>query len=74
MKAEMPTDVLQLFKANDVAFLRVPFKDKCRPLDPVLTTCKDLHSMFDDPNENFEQKEKRETREERHARLAIEKK
>lgn len=49
-------------------------KPRCRPLDPVTTTCKDIHSMFDVPNENLIEKEKGENREEKKARLAEEKK
>lgn len=56
MKSEMPSDVLELFKANEVTFLPAPFKPKCRPLDPVTTTCKDINSMFDVPNENYVEK------------------
>lgn len=37
MKAEMPSDVLELFKANEVGFLKAPVKPKCRNLDPILT-------------------------------------
>jgi hypothetical protein len=50
LRADMPLDVLELFKANEIAFLRAPVKPKCRPLDPVTTTCKDINSMFDIPN------------------------
>lgn len=70
MKGEMPIDVLELFKANDVAFLKAPDKNNCRPLDPVTTTCPDLNSMFDIPNENLMEAEKKETREERRTRIA----
>ena len=70
----MPSDVLELFKANDVAFLRAPIKPKCRPLDPVTTTCKDIHSMFDVPNENLEEKSKGENKEEKKQRVASERK
>jgi len=70
MKAEMPSDVLELFKSNEIAFLKTPIKPKCRPLDPVSTTCKDIHSMFDVPNENLIEKEPRETRVEKHIRVA----
>ena len=58
MKAEMPSDVLELFKANDIAFIKAPEKPKCRALDPISTTCKDINSMFDVPNENLMEKEK----------------
>jgi len=50
MKAEMPSDVLELFKANDIAFVRAAPKPKCRPLDPVTLTCKDVYNMFSIPN------------------------
>lgn len=63
MKAEMPSDVLELFKANEIAFLKAPVKPKCRPLDPVTTTCKNINDMFDVPNENLMEREKGETRE-----------
>ena len=46
----MPSDVLELFKANEVGFLRAPVKPKCRPLDPVLTMKIDLMEMFSIPN------------------------
>lgn len=72
MKAEMPSDVLELFKANEIAFLKAPVKPKCRPLDPVTTTCRDINSMFDVPNENLMEREKGETREEKRARVARE--
>lgn len=72
MKAEMPSDVLELFKANEIAFLKAPVKPKCRPLDPVTSTCQDINSMFDVPNENLMEREKGETREEKRARVARE--
>lgn len=50
MKAEMPSDVLELFKANEVGFLKAPVKPKCRPLDPVLTMKINLMEMFLIPN------------------------
>ncbi len=53
MKAEMPSDVLELFKANEIRFLKAPVKPRCRHLDPVTTTIKDIHSLFDVPNENL---------------------
>jgi hypothetical protein len=62
MKSEMPSDVLELFKANTISFLPAPVKPKCRPLDPVTTTCKDINSMFDVPNENLIERERGETR------------
>lgn len=31
----MPQDVLELFKANEIAFLKPLKKGKCRKLDPV---------------------------------------
>ena len=65
----MPSDVLELFKANDVAFLRAPVKPKCRPLDPVTTTCKDINGMFDVPNQNLIEKERGENREEKKKRV-----
>jgi len=36
-----------------VSFLRRPDKNKCRPLDPVTTTCPNVYDMFDVPNENL---------------------
>jgi hypothetical protein len=63
MKAEMPSDVLELFKANDIAFIRAPVKPKCRALDPVTITCKNIDAMFDIPNENLMEMEKGETKE-----------
>jgi hypothetical protein len=72
MKAEMPSDVLELFKANEIAFLKAPVKPKCRALDPVTSTCKDIHSMFDIPNENLMEKEKGETRDEKRQRITHE--
>lgn len=72
MKAEMPSDVLELFKANDIAFLRAPVKPKCRPLDPVTTTCKDIDAMFDIPNENLMEKEPGENKEQKRKRVAAE--
>jgi hypothetical protein len=72
MKAEMPSDVLELFKANEIAFLKAPVKPKCRKLDPVTVTCTDIPSMFDVPNENLMEKEKRETRDEKRVRIAQE--
>ena len=56
MKAEMPSDVLELFKANDITFVKAPVKPKCRRLDPVTTTCKNISDMFDIPNENLMEK------------------
>lgn len=35
MRSEMPSDVLELFKANEVGFLKAPIKKKCRSLDPI---------------------------------------
>lgn len=46
----MPSDVLELFKANEVGFLKAPVKPKCRPLDPVLNMKIDLMEMFSIPN------------------------
>lgn len=50
MKAEMPSDVLELFKANEVGFLKAPVKPKCRPLDPISTMGINLMEMFQIPN------------------------
>jgi U1 small nuclear ribonucleoprotein len=70
----MPSDVLELFRANDISFLRAPVKPKCRRLDPVTTTCKDINAMFDIPNENLIDIPKGETREEKRLRIAQERK
>ena len=35
LKTEMPQDVLELFKANEIAFVKPIKKSKCRKLDPV---------------------------------------
>ena len=51
---------------------KAPVKAKCRPLDPVTTTCSDINSMFDIPNENLMEKERGETREEKKVRIAEE--
>jgi hypothetical protein len=74
MKSEMPSDVLELFKANEVSFLKAPQKPKCRPLDPVSTTCKDVNAMFEIPNEYLEEKGKGETRAEKKLRVGDERK
>jgi hypothetical protein len=58
MKAEMPSDVLELFKANEVQFLKAPVKPKCRKMDPVTTTIKNIIEMFDVPNEYLIDQEK----------------
>lgn len=52
----MPSDVLELFKANEISFLKTIEKPRCRALDPATTTCKDIHAMFDIPNENLMEK------------------
>jgi len=50
MKAEMPSDVLELFKANEIGFIKAPIKPKCRELDPTLNTGLNLMEMFQIPN------------------------
>jgi hypothetical protein len=50
MKAEMPSDVLELFKANEVGFLKAPVKPVCRSLDPISTMKINLMEMFQIPN------------------------
>ena len=50
MKAEMPSDVLELFKSNEIGFLKAPVKPRCRKLDPVTTTISNIIEMFDVPN------------------------
>ena len=74
MKAEMPSDVLELFKANEIRFIKAPVKPKCRDLDPVTFTCPKLIEMFDVPNFDLIEPEKHETREEKRSRIAREKK
>lgn len=70
----MPSDVLELFRANEVAFVKAPVKPKCRPLDPVTTTCKNINAMFDVPNENLVEKEKKVTKEEKKSKIDQERK
>lgn len=50
MRSEMPSDVLELFKPNEIGFLKAPIKRKCRSLDPVSTLGMDLTEMFAIPN------------------------
>lgn len=59
MKAEMPMDVIELFKANEVGFLPAPVKPKCRPLDPVSSLGISLLEMFEIPNLELMEKQKR---------------
>jgi hypothetical protein len=46
----MTSDVLELFKANQIGFLKAPIKHKCRPIDPISTLGMDLTEMFAIPN------------------------
>lgn len=62
MRADMTSDVLELFKSNEIGFLKAPVKPKCRSLDPVTTTCHDIVSMFGAPNIDLIEPEQRETR------------
>jgi hypothetical protein len=69
----MPSDVLELFKANDVGFLRAPVKKKCRALDPVSAIDMNLTEMFSIPNLELIEEEKKETKAEQKQRVAEEK-
>ena len=64
----MPKDVLELFKPNEVGFLKAPPKRKCRPLDPVSSLNMDLTEMFAIPNLEIEE-EVKETKLERKERI-----
>ncbi len=46
MKSEMPSDVIELFKANEIGFLKAPLKPKCRSLDPTSTMKINLMEIF----------------------------
>jgi hypothetical protein len=73
MRSEMPSDVLELFKANEIGFLKAPTKKKCRSLDPVSSLNINLSEAFAIPNLELLEAEKRETRAERIDRIAQEK-
>lgn len=46
----MPSDVLELFKANEIGFLKSPVKPRCRSYDPVTVTIENVVGMFSEPN------------------------
>ena len=73
MKSEMPSDVLELFKANEIGFVRPPVKRKCRSLDPVSTLGMNLAEMFAIPNLEMEEELRKETKAERKERIKREK-
>lgn len=73
MKSEMTSDVLELFRANEIGFLKAPVKKKCRPLDPVSSLGMNLTEIFAIPNLEMIEEEKRETKAERRQRIAEEK-
>lgn len=43
LKAEMQNDVLELFRSNEIGFLKAPVKKRCRSLDPVSALGMNLH-------------------------------
>ena len=69
MRSEMPKDVLELFKPNEIGFLKAPPKRKCRALDPVSSLGMDLTEMFAIPNLEIEEEEIKETKIERKERI-----
>ena len=68
MRSEMPSDVLELFKANEIGFVKAPLKRKCRSLDPVSSLGMNLAEMFAIPNLEMEE-EAKETLLERRKRV-----
>jgi|JI61114BRNA_FD_contig_31_6166754_length_964_multi_3_in_0_out_0_2 U1 small nuclear ribonucleoprotein len=45
----MPSDVLELFKANEIGYVRPVRKRKCRPLDPLTSATFNIVDLFPEP-------------------------
>ena len=65
LKAEMTSEVLELFRANEIGFIRPIKRKKCRPLDPVTALGVNMIDSFEIPNLEMIDEEKKETRAER---------
>lgn len=54
LKTEMPSDVLELFKANEIGFVRPVRKVKCRQLDPLSAATFNILDLFPEPEMDAE--------------------
>ena len=54
LKTEMPSDVLELFKANEIGYVRPVRKWKCRQIDPVTSATLNIVDMFPEPEMQVE--------------------